>query len=177
MKALYFENKKMKILGEYSPEDLINGKVIEGDDIRFSLYTDTWKNIDGQNTKVRKADYLLIDIDNCSLQTAKIFKLRLRKIFSDVTYTLVYTGGGLHMYIPVSYGFKEEDKANYKTSYDELCAYLAEQLNHEEVDNKCFGASKYGRVIGSTNTKYGTVVELLDNHVSGRIDKLSDILD
>jgi len=178
VKALRFnEHKKMEMLGKYSLEDLNDGKVIEGEDIRFTLYTDTYKTINEKNTRIRVADILLIDIDDCSLQKAKLFKLRLRKLLSDVTYTLVFSGGGLHIYIPITYGFQEKDKKNYKRSYDDLCTYLSTELNHKSVDTGVFGASKYGRVLGSTNTKYGTQVQLLDVYQGGTIERLSDLLD
>ena len=178
MKALRFnEDKKMDMLGKYNLDDVNNNVSMEGEDIRFTLYADIYKVIDGENKRIRVADVLLIDIDNCPLQKAKLFKLRLRKLLADVTYSLVFSGGGLHVYIPIAYGFQEKDKKNYKRSYDELCNHLATELNHDNVDSGVFGASKYGRVIGSTNTKYGTQVELLDVHKGGLIEKLSDLLD
>lgn len=176
MKAVQFVDGKMKFHGQYNLDDVKANIGMEGDDLRFTLYTDTWKTIDGERVKTRVADALLLDIDDCPMSKAKIFKLRLRKLLADIPYVLVHSGGGLHIYIPISYGFTEEDKPFYKQSYDGWCEELSEALNHQ-LDNKVFGASKYGRVLGSLNTKYNTKVELLDVHEAEPVHRLSDILD
>ncbi len=177
MRAVKFVDDKMVYIDRYSLADVQDKKVIEGEDIRFTLYDDIWKTIDGKKVKTRVADVLLIDIDDCLLPKAKLFKLRLRKLLHDIDYTLVFSGGGLHIYIPIMSGFQEKDKKSYKKSYDKLCDYLGEELKCETIDKGVFGASKYGRVIGSTNSKYNTLVELLDVHQGGRVDRLSDLLE
>lgn len=166
----------MDFLGPYSLKDVNNNVQMEGEDLRFTLYTDVWDNSGDKATKTRIADVLLIDIDDCTMLQAKIYKLRLRKLLSDFTYSLVFSGGGLHVYLPVTRGFKKEDKKYYKRSYDKICDWLSDELKHSSIDKGVFGASKYGRVLGSTNTKYNTTVELLDVNEATKIKTLDDFL-
>lgn len=178
MKALRFNSeKKMDFYGRYTLEDVQNNKVLEGEDMRFTLYSNVYTEVNGVQKRKAVADILLIDIDDCTMAQAKLFKLRLRKILSHIDYTLVFSGGGLHVYIPISKGFTDKDVTHYKKSYDEWCGEIAAELKHPHLDTQVFKAVKYGRTIGSTNTKYGTLVELFDVHHGGKVTELGDILD
>ena len=149
MKTVRFKKKKLKILGDYTWDDLLVEDASYAEDVRFTLY-------DGYvSDPIAMA--IMFDIDHFPKEKENHLCNIIEEAFSGIEWYLVATGRGYHVYLPLVAGFTRQQVPNYKQSYLTKLNLLEKQLEHS-FDKGVFGATKYGRAVGSSNSKNGNPV-------------------
>lgn len=169
------EKGREKRLGHLTWADLANpGYIFRGDDVRFQLFTGNKRNATNW--------FFVIDIDEAPFEYGgSVTEYLHRKL--PFEFTLIFTGNGFHAYYPLDEGFSELEKPGLRQSYEAFCSTVSQELkavfppglpflvNLVQMDHL-----SYGRVPGSTNTKYNKFVEYVDGLDGDRIKSITEIL-
>lgn len=167
MKIIRFINKKMEILSDFNWTDLHNTDELDDKDLRFTLY-------DGP-IQAPKATALFFDIDNLPKEKEDLLGETIDNHFNYYEFYILFTGGGYHVYLPIEKPFTKEDSPYYVSSYQSLCKKFEDKLGHP-FDKQVFGATKYGRVVGSINSKSNERVNLCFYNEGQRLEGLDKVL-
>lgn len=150
------KKKKMMSLGDFTFDMLKEPNNYQGqEDIRFTLFD---RNI---NTTC-----VMIDIDSFEYLHALRVHTKIDKLFGNYKYYIVFTGRGVHVYLPLKETVSKSELPHYKASYIGKCNELSDLLLTGEVDTQVFGSWKYGRLPHSVNGKNGKeVVFIRESHM------------
>ena len=172
MKFLKFHSGKIRWLSndDYDWTGIINAPTAGcAPDARFTLY------YFNQHDKDWMGHTVLFDFDDLGRDDVPDILDAMKEEFGNVGMFWFFTGNGHHVYIPIRKHFNSHDcrqcLADYTSKYLRVHAKLG-----GTADVK-FYPRRYGRAVGSTNTKNGTTVEYMGANGAPMVEELGEIFE